>query len=201
VAQDDFRIRIQLGEDHEGFLERLGLELGGEAAEVARELEQRKLVVSRDGDEIFVYAATRAEAVRAGELIDAVLREHEIGDAEVSAVEQWFDDEDRWSDEPPGETWEEEELDHGYAPWEVRLDLGSREAADELAEKLEAEGYRPVRRWSYLIVGTSTREDAERLAERLHGQVEPGGELVWETMPGNPFAVFGGMGSSGTPGG
>jgi hypothetical protein len=200
MAQDDFRIRIQVGEHGESLLERLGVEFGGEAAELARELEQRRLAVSRDGDEVFVYAATRAEAVRAGELIDAVLREHSI-DAEVGLAEQWIDAEDRWSDEPEGETWEEEELDRGYAPWEVRVECGSRAAAAELAESLEAEGYRPLRRWSYLIVGTATREDAERLAARLHGQVEPGGEAVWETMPGNPFAVFGGMGGSGTPGG
>ena len=49
------------------------------------------------------------------------------------------------------------------------------------------------------IAGTATREDAEALAERLHGEVEPGGELVWEVSPGNPFAVFGGLGSAGTP--
>jgi hypothetical protein len=200
VAQDDFRIRIQVGEQSESLLERLGLEFGGEAAELARELEQRRLVVSRDGDDVFVYAPSRGEAVRAGELIDAVLREHSL-EAQVSGVEQWIDAEDRWSDEEPGDTWEEEELEHGYAPWEVRVDCGSRRAAGELADSLEAEGYRPLRRWSYLIVGTSSREDAERLAERLHGQVEPGGELIWETLPGNPFAIFGGMGGSGTPAG
>jgi hypothetical protein len=201
VAQDDFRIRIHVGEASESLLERLGVELGGEAADLARELEARRLAVSRDGDELFVYTPTRAEAVRAGELIDAVLREQSIDDARVSAPEQWLDAEDRWSDEAPGETWEEEELDHGYAPWEVRVDCGSRGAAGELADTLEAEGYRPLRRWSYLIVGTATREDAERLAERLHGRVEAGGEAVWETMPGNPFAVFGGLGGSGTPAG
>ena len=198
MAQDDFRIRIHVGEQGEGLLERLGLEFGGEAAELARELEQRRLAVSRDGDDVFVYASTRAEAVRAGELIDAVVREHSI-DAQVRQTEQWVDAEDRWSDEEPGETWEEEELDHGYAPWEVRVDCKSREAAGELAEQLESEGYRPLRRWSYLIVGTASREDAERLAERVHGRAEPGGELVWETLPGNPFAIFGGMGGTGTP--
>jgi hypothetical protein len=81
----------------------------------------------------------------------------------------------------------------------VRVECGSREAAGELAEQLEADGYKPLRRWTYLVVGTSSREDAEQLAARLHGQVEAGGEAVWETMPGNPFAVFGGLGGSGTP--
>ena len=40
---------------------------------------------------------------------------------------------------------------------------------------------------------------AQELARRLHGEVEPGGELVWETTPGNPFAIFGGLGGAGTP--
>ena len=56
------------------------------------------------------------------------------------------------------------------------------------------EGYRPIRQWSYLIVGTASKEEAEALATRLHGFVEPGGDLVWDTAPRNPFAVFGGMG-------
>jgi hypothetical protein len=198
VAQDDFRIRIRVEGDGDGLLDRLRHELAGEAAELADELEQRRLAVSRDDDIVFVYTATRAEAVRAGELIHAVLREHSI-DAEVGSVEQWLDAEDRWSDEEPTETWEAEELEHGYAPWEVRVQCGTRDAAAALAEQLEADGYRPLRRWTYLIVGTSTHEDAERLAERLHGEVEPGGETVWEAVPRNPFAVFGGLGGSGTP--
>ena len=198
MAADDYRIRIHVDDDPHGLLERLGFGLSDEAAELARDLVARRLAVSRDGDDVFVYAPTYAEAERARSIVQA-----ELGDNEAAAVtgnvEQWLDDEDRWSDDPPGETWETEELDHGYAPWEVRVDCGSRGAAGELAEQLEEEGYRPLRRWSYLIVGTASRDDADRLAERLHGRVEPGGELVWETLPGNPFAVFGGMGGSGTP--
>ena len=62
-----------------------------------------------------------------------------------------------------------------------------------------AEGYSVVRRWAYVIAGTETREQAQALADRLHGEIEPGGELVWEVSPGNPFAVFGGLGGAGTP--
>ena len=29
--------------------------------------------------------------------------------------------------------------------------------------------------------------------------VEPGGEVVWEAAPQNPFAIFGGLASTGTP--
>ena len=56
-----------------------------------------------------------------------------------------------------------------------------------------------VRRFSYVIAGTASREEATELARRVHGEVEPGGELVWEVTRGNPFAVFGGIGGTGTP--
>ena len=52
-----------------------------------------------------------------------------------------------------------------------------------------------VRRWRYVLAGAASREDADALAQRLHGEVEPGGELVWEVTPANPFAlVLGGLG-------
>ena len=195
---DDWRIHVTVEDEAGGLLDRLGNALGGEAGELAEALEKRRLAVSRDGDELFIYAASRGEAVRAGEIVDAVLREESI-DATASPVEHWLEAEERWDDEPKGETWEEEELERGYAPWEVRVALPSRREARTLAETLESEGYSVERRWQYLIVGTASKADAEALAQRVHGEVEPGGELVWETVPGNPFAVFGGLGSSGTP--
>jgi len=199
VARDDYRIRIEVGEeDAPGLLERLGLELGGEAAELARELEKRRLVVSQDGDEVFVYAGTYAEAERARSVIQAVLNDLGIP-AVTGAVERWLADEERWDNEPPDETWEEEELEHGYAPWEVRVRTHSRDEAHALEAQLESEGFPVVRLFDHLVVGARSREDAETLAARVHGEVEPGGALVWETIPGNPFAVFGGLGGSGTP--
>ena len=195
MADDDWRIRIEVEEEEHasGLLERLGGGLGSEARELAADLTARRLVVSRDDDIIFVYAATRAEAESAHAVVEAELRAHGI-EARTSGIEHWLDEEDRWDDEPPGETWEEEELERGFAPWEVRVECASRQEAGELAERLEAEGYKPERRFHYLIVGTASREDADALATRLHGEVEPGGELVYEVEQTNPFAIFGGMG-------
>ena len=191
---DDYRIRIEIDEEGgRGFLERLGLSLGGEASELARDLESRRLAVSQDGEEVFVYAGSRQEAERARSVVQAELRDNEIA-AVTGPVEHWLDEEERWDDEPPGETWEEEELDRGFAPWEVRVECSSRHEARKLAEQLEADGYKPERRFQYLIVGTASREDADALATRVHGEVEPGGELVYEVEPANPFAIFGGMG-------
>ena len=195
MAGDDWRIRIEVDEQHtSGLLDRLGAELSDEARELARELEARRLVVSRDDNEIFVYAGSPAEAAKAQEVIAAELRAHDI-EARTSRIEHWLADEERWDDEPPDETWEEEELERGYAPWEVRVQVGSHHEAEKLAKQLETEGYAVEQRREYMIVGTASKEDAEALAARVHGEVEPGGEVVWEAVPGNPFAVFGGMGS------
>jgi hypothetical protein len=194
MANDDWRIKIEVEEEHApGFFDRLTGDIGAEARELANELKAQRLAVSRDDSTIYVYAATHAAAEQAHAVVEAVLREHGI-EAQTSRIEHWLDEEDRWDDEPPGVTWEEEELDRGFAPWEVRVECASREEANALAERLEAEGYKPERRFQYLIVGTASREDANALATRLHGEVEPGGGLVWEVEPANPFAIFGGMG-------
>src|SRR5438477_1712291 len=195
MADDDWRIRIEVEEEEHatGLLERLGGDLDSEARELAKELDSHRLAVSRHGDTVFVYSTTRSAAEHAHAVVKAELRQQGFA-ARTSRVEHWLDEEDRWDDEPPGETWEEEELDRGYAPWEVRVECPSRQEARDLAERLEAEGYKPERRFHYLIVGTASREDADALATRLHGEVEGGGELVWETSPANPFAIFGGIG-------
>jgi hypothetical protein len=196
MANDDWRIRIEVEEERQatGLLERLAGDLDSEARELAKDLESRRLAVSRDGDTVFVYAPSRAQAERAHDIVQAELRQQGFA-ARASRIEHWIDDEDRWDDEPPGETWEEEELERGFAPWEVHVECASRQEAHELAERLEADGYRPERRFRYLIVGTATRADADALAERVHGEVEAGGEVVLEAEPRNPFAIFGGLGA------
>jgi hypothetical protein len=199
MAKDDFRIKIELDDDSAGgLLDRLGFELGDDASELASELERQRLVVSRDGDDLFVYAASPAAAEKARSVIQTELSDLDVA-AVTGPIEHWLDDEERWDDEPVSDTWEESELEQGHAPWEVRVELPSHSAARDLADRLEQEGYPVERRWRYLIAGASSKEDAEALAERVHGEVEPGGNLIWETVPGNPFAIFGGMGGSGTP--
>jgi hypothetical protein len=198
VARDDWRLRIELGEDAAGgLLTRLGI-LGSEARELARDLEDQRLAVTHDDGTIFVYADSSLQLERARSVIDAEIRELNLRPARV-VQEHWLADERRWDDEPLDHWVEDETLAAGYAPWEVRIPCRSHDAARELADRLEAEGYGVVRRWSYVIAGTASREEAQELAQRLHGEVEPGGELVWEATPGNPFAVFGGLGGAGTP--
>jgi hypothetical protein len=199
-VNDDWRIRIELEEEHaESLLERLGLDLGSEARELAKELEGRRLVVSRDGETLFVYAGSRAEAERAHAVVEAELQEAGA-EGHVGRIEHWLADEDRWDDEPPQAFEPESEvLEHGLAPWEVRVEAASPQEAERLAAELEAEGRGVIRRHTYVVVGATSEEEAHELAKRLHGQAEASAELVYRTLPQNPFAIFGGMGGTGTP--
>ena len=131
-------------------------------------------------------------------MVEAELEEEGL-EPETVTLEHWLADEDRWDSEPRGPTIEEELIERGWAPWEVRVECGSLREARELEAELESEGYSVVRTFTFVFAGTETREEAAKLAKRIHGEVEPGGELVWEVLPHNPFAVFGGLGSAGTP--
>ena len=195
MASDDWRLHIELEEEEHasGILDRLRGDLSPEARELAQDLESRRLAVSRDGEAIFVYAATRAEIEKAKNVVDAELSHHGFR-AKESGIEHWLHEEERWDDEPAQRDVDEEILEEGYAPWEVRIQCDSHEEARELADKLEAEGYGVARRFHFVVAGTASEEEARELAKRVHGEVEPGGELVYETMPQNPFAVFGGLG-------
>ena len=198
MARDDYRIRVELPEEEHatGLLSRLGL--GSQAHELAEELEGRRLVVSQDGSELFVYASSATEAEQARAIVESELAEEGL-EATVGPIEHWLHDEERWDDEPPEPSPEDELLEEGIAPWEVRVECESHHDATALADRLESEGYGVVRRFRWLVVGAATKEEADELAAQLHGEVEPSSAYVWENAPQNPFVVFGGLGGSGTP--
>ncbi len=169
MARDDWRIRIELEAEHAGgFLNRLGGGLGSRARDLAKELEANKLAVSRDDDTLFVYAASRSQARQAQQIVEAELEEATIEPLTVK-IEHWLAEEERWDDEPKHESWEEEVLDEGYAPWEVRVECASHEEAEALADSAGAGRARsratlalPRRRRDYGGGGTGARDAAPR---------------------------------------
>ena len=195
MARDDWRIRIELPDEAgaRGLLERLGL-ARRDAEELADELREHRLAVSRDGHTVFVYAASGMQAEQASRIVEEELRE---GGWEPTRLvtERWLRDEDRWDDEPVEPSAEADLLARGYAPWEVRVECNSLAEANELADRLRDQGYGVSHTFRYVIAGTASRDQAVELARRIHGEVEPGGELVYEVQPQNPFAVFGGLGT------
>lgn len=74
--------------------------------------------------------------------------------------------------------------------------------AARLADRLQAEDLRVVRRWKYIVIGAADEDEAKELAQRLELQAPSGSEVsaeasgpvAWAERPSNPFAIFGGLG-------
>jgi hypothetical protein len=195
MGNDNWRIRIELPDEEgaRGILERLGL-ARRDVEELADELREQRLAVSRDGDTLFVYAGSGMQAEQASRIVEQELQDEGMTPSRF-VIERWLPEEERWDDEPEQPDIEEDLVERGYAPWEVRVECKTLGEARELADRLRAEGYGVSHTFTFVIAGTQTREEAAELARRIHGEVAPGGELVYEVQPQNPFAVFGGLGT------
>jgi hypothetical protein len=181
----------------------------------ARAKRGGRIAVSRDEAVIFLYADDEEPARQAALMVQAHLGHPAEG---TVALTRWHPVEQSWEDAdvPLPSTPEELEAEHerqqereaaeslasGHAEWEVRVGLPDHVATVELADRLEAEGIPVTRRFTFLIVGAANEDEAHALADRLEAEtpasvtveVEPGGQMVWSVTPGNPFAVFGGLG-------
>jgi hypothetical protein len=213
---DDWRVTVDFDDEGDGtqFAEWLAaLELEAEE----REQLGDRVVVSRDGPRVFLYADAEHRAQTA---LDTVTRHLEAeGRRAVTSFDRWHPVEQVWKDAsvPLPRSDDEIRAEHerledreaaesrerGRAAWEVRIELPDHEGTVRLAEELEARGIPVVRRHTFLLAGAANEDDARALAEELSREapsrarveVEPGGGLVWEVMPRNPFAVFGGLGT------
>lgn len=207
---------------------RLEVDAGGAGGEVLERLASRSLehelgeafgdtvIVSRDGDTVFLYAGDRTQADAARDAVTRLAARH--GWKLIATLTRWHPEAEEWKDpdEPLPADAEARAAEHeeaiaderteveasGEPRFEVRVDLDSRRDAAELAERLRAEGLPAVRRWSYLVIGVEDEDAAAALAERIRGEapagsevsVEGSGRVAWEERPANPFAIFGGLG-------
>ena len=212
---DDWRLTVEFEDEADALqLERVlrNVELG----ERERARLGERVVVSRDEDRVYLYADSETRAREANHVVRAALDEREVA-AEIR-LHRWHPDEELWEDPevPLPRTEEERRAEHarlqareaaeslasGLAQWEVRVELASHADTVSFADRLEAEGFAVVRRWTYVLVGAVNADEARALAEQLSAEapagarveVEPGGQMVWEVAPQNPFAVFGGLG-------
>lgn len=213
---EDWRVTLDFDDEGDGtqFAEWLA------AVELASEERDRfgdRVVVGREGPRVFLYADTGARARAALETVTRRLQSE--GRRAGSSLERWHPVEQAWKDASvplPGTEAElraeherqqqreaAESYERGRAAWEVRIELPDHEETLRLAEQLESRGIPVVRRSTFLLVGAANEDEAHELADELSRdsppgariEVEPGGGLVWEVMPSNPFAVFGGLGS------
>jgi hypothetical protein len=95
MGRDDWRLRIELGEQGAGgLLGRLGL---SDAHELARDLEKHRIEASDDEGTVFVYADSSLELERARAVIEREVAELELNPLEIVSG-HWLHDEERWEE-------------------------------------------------------------------------------------------------------
>jgi hypothetical protein len=213
---DDWRLEVGLFEKGRAHALTERLDAGKLGDDLEKEFDKR-LVVSADPPDVFVYAGDRAQAEAAESQIRSVAAEHGW-DIEIE-LKHWHPTAEEWEDpDKPLPTTDAERLaEHqellaqeredsdirGYSEYEVRIECPSHHDTVELDERLHAEGFPTVRRWKYLLVGADDEDSANTLAERLRAEAPEGSTVTAEpslrqTYDDEPtrgsFAIFGGLG-------
>jgi hypothetical protein len=183
-VNDEFRVEVELDDDEHGYSlgERLrALDLDDEV----RERLGGRVLVTRDGSRLFLYAANEPQAREAAELVRSLVDADELT-AEIR-VTRWHPVEEAWKDAsiPLPRTPEEEEAEYeareaaeaeeaeieGEYDWHVVVRLPGRDEAVDAARRLDAEGVSVARRWRYVVAGVLTEQRAEELADRLRAEL------------------------------
>jgi len=196
VNDDEWRVEIDLEEEEHG----LGLGERLRAHVLDDEARRRlggRVVVTRDGPHVFLYAGKEQEAREA----ERVARELVASDGLTAdiAVTRWHPLEEAWKDAsiplpqtPEGEReelrlkeeakWIQAEREGSY-DWLVKIALPGRAEAAELQERLDGEGFPVHRRWRYVTVDVVTEERANELASRLRGELPDEAEVWADASP------------------
>ncbi|HVV89617.1 MAG TPA: hypothetical protein VHB53_03895 [Solirubrobacterales bacterium] len=189
------------------------------AAELEHDLEttfDRQVIVSHEGERVFLYAGDREQLDRARGVVQKFLDDR--GWEARFDLRHWHEVAEDWEDpaapEPTTEAakaaeherlmrTEDEEVaaDHGYAEFEVRVEFPSHREARDFAEKLDEEGLEPVRRWRYMVVGAADEDQANELADRIRAEAPAGSTVTaegseraaWRQRPPSPFFFLGGL--------
>ncbi len=212
---DDWRLEIN--PDEQGHARALTDLL--EARELEHDLSTEfhdRVIVSRDGGQVFLYAGSREQVEAARELISTIATKQ--GWTIELELKRWHPGAEEWEEpdapQPDGE--EARQAEHealiatersqaeasGHPEFDVRVDLPSRHEALRFADQLRGEGLPVVHRWKYLLVGVTDEDAAKALAERIRGEApaearvsaEGSWQAAYAERPPNPFAVLGGLG-------
>jgi len=202
VADEDWRVTVTLpGEKHVQRVTQAVHE--HEVEQDARKRLGHRVAVSADGPHVFLYAGTEDAAREAERVLRRLLEQRQLT-AEF-ALDRWHPVEQEWEDAsvPLPQTAEEQQAERqrrvaddtqeslatGQADWEVRVELGSRHEAVELAKRLEGEGRQVIRRWQFVVVGANNEDEATALAATLRQEAPAGASVDSGPVPFAPFAL------------
>jgi hypothetical protein len=208
VQDDEWRVEVDLDDEGEGrgLGERLRtLDLDDDA----RTRLGGRVIVTRDGPHVFLYARSAEEAREAERVVEDLLAAD--GRAPAIEVTRWHPDEEAWKDAslPLPRTEAERALERrsheqaelreaaeeGAYDWHVRVQLPHRADAVELEQRLADQGLPVHRRWRYLTIGALTEATANELGGRLRDELPDTAE-IWtevnrEDLPNPLFVLLG----------
>jgi hypothetical protein len=204
MTEDEWRVEIDLDDEEHGY----GLGERLRARDLDDEARKRlggRVMVTRDGPRVFLYAGSEDETREAERVARELVTDEDLT-AEIRAT-RWHPAEEAWKDAsiplPRTEGEEQEELDRkeaaewreaveeGSFDWIVKVELPSGAEAAELTDRLTDEGYRVHRRWRYITIDVVTEENANELATSLRDVLPPGSEVSVDANPDDiPTPVF-----------
>jgi hypothetical protein len=187
IGQDEWRVEVELDDPEYGY----GLAERLAALDLADEVRDRlrgRVIVTRDGSELFAYASEEAAANEAMNVIKGVIDSDEKLTA-VLTLTRWHPVEEAWKDAsvPLPETdaeYEEErtrrlQTEHkeveatGSYEWQVVVELEGRREASKLKHELQARGNDVHQRFRYLVVGAPSEEEAASMGVAIR-ELAPG---------------------------
>lgn len=206
MTEDEWRVEVELDDERHGFS--LGERMRATNFDgVVRRRLGRRIIVTRDGSRLFAYADEEARAHEAAQVLTELIAAEELsGQVKVT---RWHPVEEAWKDASAPMPRTPEELDaerdrheqaeareateEGGPDWLVRVEAPGRTEAVELERTLEAEGVPVSRRWSYLLAGALTEDDANELGQRIRAIAPDGSDVSVEVNPSDlptPLFVF-----------
>ncbi|HWM10398.1 MAG TPA: hypothetical protein VNO82_13685 [Solirubrobacteraceae bacterium] len=186
LPADEWRVEVDLDDEAHGYPLSERLRSHGLDAE-ARERLGGRVIVTRDGPRLYLYA-TSAAAAREAERAVSELLEADGLTADVG-VTHWDDERDAWV-APDGEVVESNRAEDGTADWFVLVEPHDSASVEPLAERLRAESLPVERRGHYLLIGSDDEQEVQTIADRVRAVAGPDVEVQVRADTGIPAPTF-----------